>query len=263
MYACTLCVRLCKIVIDNILIIQDDENIMSGFTKLFSSIVASSIWCEDDQTRIVWVTMMAMANRDGVVEAAVPGLAHAARVSVEACRAALDKFEAPDVDSRSPEHDGRRIEKVLGGWKLLNYDFYRHRLSADDRREYNARKQAEYRAKKKEELEPREGLTHLKKGDFRKDDEAWLVALEADETYKGISIRMEFGKMKAWCAASKKVPSRLRFINWLNRVDRPVNGGSAVHLESTPPPALPGTQTDEVVLQSMAARLEEHRKSLL
>ncbi len=129
---------------------------MSGFTKLFGSIVASSIWCEDDKTRIVWVTMLAMANRDGVVEAAVPGLAHAARVSVEDCRKALDKFESPDPDSRSTEHEGRRIAKVEGGWQLLNYVTYRKKLSADERREYKALKQRQYRERDRQPEQPTE-----------------------------------------------------------------------------------------------------------
>ena len=121
---------------------------MNGFTKLFGSIVASSIWCEDDKTRIVWVTLLAMANRDGVIEAAVPGLANAARVSVEDCQRALDKFQSPDPYSRSTAHEGRRVERIDGGFRLLNYEFYRRKLSAEERREYKAAKQAEYRAKK-------------------------------------------------------------------------------------------------------------------
>lgn len=121
---------------------------MSGFTKLFSSIVASSVWCEDDKTRLVWITMLAMSNRDGVVEASMPGLANAARVSVEDCRNAILKFESPDLDSRSTAHEGRRALKIEGGWKLLNYETYRRKLSAEERREYKAAKQAEYRAAK-------------------------------------------------------------------------------------------------------------------
>jgi len=143
---------------------------MSGFTKLFSSIVASSIWSEDDKTRIVWVTMLAMADKHGMVEAAVPGLANAARVSVDDCRMALEKFQNPDPDSRSTAHDGRRIEKVEGGWRLLNYEFYRHKLSADERREYKAAKQAEYRAKK---------LTKKKLGQDGKRPSAAYLAAEA------------------------------------------------------------------------------------
>lgn len=120
---------------------------MSGFTKLFSSIVTSSVWSEDMPTRIVWVTMLALANRDGVVEAALPGLANAARVSLKECEAALRKFTLPDPYSRTSANQGRRIERVEGGWRLLNYGFYRKKLSAEERREYQRIKQAEYRAK--------------------------------------------------------------------------------------------------------------------
>lgn len=80
---------------------------------------------ESDQTRIVWVTMMALADQHGRVLASVPGLAHTARVPIEAVRAALEIFLSPDPDSRTPDFEGRRIEKVEGGWRLLNYA--RHR----------------------------------------------------------------------------------------------------------------------------------------
>lgn len=122
---------------------------MPGFTKLFSSILASSIWCEANETRLVWITMLAMADRNGLVEAAIPGLANAARVSLEACETALTKFQSPDAYSRSTAHQGRRIEKVEGGWRLLNYAEYRAKLSVEERREYQRVKQAEYRKRKK------------------------------------------------------------------------------------------------------------------
>ena len=46
---------------------------MAGFTKLFNTIVSSTIWREDSDTRVVWVTMLAMADRDGHVEASNSG----------------------------------------------------------------------------------------------------------------------------------------------------------------------------------------------
>jgi hypothetical protein len=100
----------------------------SGFTKLFSSIVTSSIWGEDDKTRIVWITMLACSNRYGEVGAALPGLANAARVSVKDCQKAIDKLTAPDRNSRSLEFEGRRIEKIDGGWQILNYGVYRKKM---------------------------------------------------------------------------------------------------------------------------------------
>ena len=120
---------------------------MSGFTKLFNSILASTIWREDSSTRLVWITMLAMADRRGVVEASVPGLADFARVPVQECRAALERLAAPDPDSRSQTREGRRIETIQGGWLLINFAEYRNKLSADERREYNRIKKAESRQK--------------------------------------------------------------------------------------------------------------------
>ena len=87
------------------------------FTKLFSSITESTVWCEDSDTRIVWIAMLAMADKSGRVFGSVPGLANRARVSVDACREAITKFLSPDPDSRTPDNEGRRIEpiEVLSG----------------------------------------------------------------------------------------------------------------------------------------------------
>ncbi len=125
---------------------------MNGYTKLFQSILASTIWNEPNETRLVWITLLAMADKEGVVEASVPGLAVFARVSDQACRKALKRFMTPDRDSRSPEFEGRRIEPVSGGWRLLNHGKYRAKMGADERREYNRVKQAEYRRRKQVSL---------------------------------------------------------------------------------------------------------------
>ena len=121
---------------------------MSGYTKLFSSIIASTIWREDNDTRIVWITMLAMADRYGIVEASVPGLADMARVTVDGARRSIVKLSSPDPDSRSHEHAGRRIEEIEGGWRILNHARYREKLNEDDRREYQRKWQAARRAKK-------------------------------------------------------------------------------------------------------------------
>lgn len=106
-----------------------------AYVKLFESILASTIWDADSATRVVWITMLAMADRDGIVESSVPGLAHLSRVTREECDRALQVLSAPDPDSRTKDHDGRRISAIPGGWKILNYEHYRSRASADDVRE--------------------------------------------------------------------------------------------------------------------------------
>jgi hypothetical protein len=114
---------------------------MNGFTKLHSSILSSTIWRQDPETKVVWITLMALADRDGVAQASIPGLAHFAGVSVEATEAAIQKFLSPDPWSRTPDREGRRIEKVDGGWRLLNHAKYREKMSRDDIREKAAIRQ--------------------------------------------------------------------------------------------------------------------------
>lgn len=109
----------------------------------------STIWREDAETKVVWVTMLLMADRDGIVEASVPGLADRARVSVDKTRQALKRFQEPDADSRTPDHEGRRIEVIRGGWHILNYDHYRQKASKDEAADKHAARQARYRASKK------------------------------------------------------------------------------------------------------------------
>ncbi len=128
--------------------------IESSYTKLFSSIVTSTIWCEDDKTRIVWITMLALKNRHGQVAGSVPGLANMAHVSVDDCRGALEKLKSPDADSRSTENEGRRIVAVDGGWQILNHAKYREAMSADERRTYQADWMKKHRAKKKAAKQP-------------------------------------------------------------------------------------------------------------
>lgn len=116
-----------------------------GYAKLFNTIVVSSVWQEDDATRLVWITMLALADRDGIVNGSLPGLAHIARVPLPSCEKAIAILSAPDPSSQNPAHEGRRIEKVERGWAILNYAVFRRRLSIDERREYKRLKQQQYR----------------------------------------------------------------------------------------------------------------------
>jgi hypothetical protein len=122
---------------------------MTGYTKLFDTLLTSTVWDLDSDTCKVWITLLALKDRDGIVTSSVPGLAHMSRVPVEKTREALDVFLKPDPDSTTPAHEGRRIEAVVGGWRLLNHDKYRDLMSADEQREKRAERQQRWRDKKK------------------------------------------------------------------------------------------------------------------
>lgn len=104
---------------------------MNGYNKLFSTLVTSTVWCEPDTTRIVWITLLAMADKNGNIQSSIPGLAKLAGVSLEATERALQTFMEPDKYSRTPDNEGRRLEAHEGGWHMLNHGKYRAILSEE------------------------------------------------------------------------------------------------------------------------------------
>jgi uncharacterized phage protein (TIGR02220 family) len=97
------------------------------FVKLDCKILDKSIWRESAETKVVWITLLAMADSDGLVEASIMGVSDRARVSLEETEKAIEKFLAPDPYSTNPANDGRRIERVVGGFNILNYEIYRQK----------------------------------------------------------------------------------------------------------------------------------------
>jgi len=128
---------------------------MSGYTKLFESILESTVWLESPPVKVVWITLLAMADRDGCVEASVPGLAKRAGVERPYCEQALAKFLSPDPDSRTPDHEGRRLEAIPGGWRLLNYETYRERATKEEA----TNKATERQRRKRERDKALQGVT--------------------------------------------------------------------------------------------------------
>lgn len=118
---------------------------MNGFVKLFQSIVSSSVWRAPDHVRLVWITMLALKDMDGKVNAAIPGLAAMANVSIEQTENALRILMSPDPYSRTKDHEGRRLAEIDGGWYVLNHQKYKDLLNAEDRRERDRRRKADER----------------------------------------------------------------------------------------------------------------------
>jgi hypothetical protein len=55
-------------------------------------------------------------------------------------------------------------------------------------------------------------------------DAEWLQSMTADPTYAGVDVMTEHGKMVRWCETNRQKPSRRRFVNWLNRCEKPMVG---------------------------------------
>lgn len=120
-----------------------------AFTKLQRSILNSSIWMEDSDTRLVWIVLLALCDRDGIARISPANIAYTARVTEDGADHALQVLEAPDPESRNTDYEGRRIRRVEGGYEVLNYTRYLNESSAGERREYFRQKKAESRARQR------------------------------------------------------------------------------------------------------------------
>lgn len=124
---------------------------MTGYTKLFNSILTSTIWCgQDAETKVVWITMLAAADRNGLVDVTLPGLAKLAEVPVDKVRTVLDKLSSLDPDSRTLDNGGAKIKPLDHGWLLLNYKKYRNARVYEERKAYMRKYMREYMQKRRE-----------------------------------------------------------------------------------------------------------------
>lgn len=122
-----------------------------SYSKLHSSIVHSSLWSQSDEVRILFVTLLALCDREGYVYGSRAGLERAANIRKSAGSDPWLVLMSPDPNScdlmRNPENEGRRIEEVPGGFRLLNFEYYRGLRNDDDRREQNRRAAERHRNK--------------------------------------------------------------------------------------------------------------------
>ncbi len=75
--------------------------------------------------------------------------------------------------------------------------------------------------REKESLNKEADSVNLKPATAESDAE-WLNGLKASPAYEGIDLDRELAKMQAWCSTNGKQANRRRFVNWINRCDRPI-----------------------------------------
>lgn len=138
-----------------------------AFVKLDTGILDSTLWIERN-CREVFITALLMAQPQefqssqkqlqinsldytgytappgwyGFVAAASLGIINRAGVDREEGLAALVKLGEPEPESRSKDHEGRRMIRVDGGFLILNYMKYRDKdhTAADRAKAYRERK---------------------------------------------------------------------------------------------------------------------------
>ncbi len=122
--------------------VREREQAQGGllYGKLFADVFSSSILEEPLHVRYLWMSMIALADEEGVVDMTVGALARRVNLSPDETGRAIEILAAPDPESRTPDKDGRRIEQIrehtTWGWRLVNHARYRSMGRNQDRKDY-------------------------------------------------------------------------------------------------------------------------------
>lgn len=140
-----------------------------AFVKLDCGMLDSTIWI-DREARELFITALLMAEPYeldhaepalrvtslehsgfivppgwyGFVAAAGPGIVNRAGMRAKEGIEALERLAEPEPESRTPDHEGRRMVRINGGYIVLNFDKYRQKdhTAAERSKRYRERKEA-------------------------------------------------------------------------------------------------------------------------
>lgn len=126
------------------------------YAKIFASMwdgTLGSRW----EAWTTFVYLLANCDRDGFLEIHPVQIAARSGLPLEVVELGLAILEAPDPESRSPEHEGRRIERIdehrRWGWRILNHKKYRDIKNLEEVRADQRARQARSRANRRRAAE--------------------------------------------------------------------------------------------------------------
>ena len=120
------------------------------YGKFFASTFKGSMFGAGPDVFAVWAYTIAHVV-DSRVELNPAFVAAVLGTTPDRVQAAIDYLCQPDPSSRNPEHEGRRlIREGQFQYFVVSHELYKRIRNEDERRDYNAQKQRESRARRKD-----------------------------------------------------------------------------------------------------------------
>lgn len=120
------------------------------YAKVFASLWDGSLRGKSDAI-LVFVNLLSHADCEGFVDRHFKAISDETGLDLDRVKFALLELEAPDPESRSPNLQGTRIERIDDhrdwGWRVVNYLHYRNLSNRLIEREANRLRQARFREK--------------------------------------------------------------------------------------------------------------------
>lgn len=114
------------------------------YGKVFGAFFDSSINDADPITRLVFIAMIVLSDRNGQIDMTRQALARRVNVSLAEIDTAIELLSQPDPISRSADHEGRRIVPIdpsrTWGWIVVNKTAYRGSSDEEKRQQARERK---------------------------------------------------------------------------------------------------------------------------
>jgi len=103
---------------------------VSGYTPVFGSVVDGTL-CGQWPDLGVWVVLLAISDRNGLVDMTPQRIAAVLGIPVPDLTACLERLCAPDPFSRTKSEQGKRLQLIdpdrPWGWRIVNHAAYRER----------------------------------------------------------------------------------------------------------------------------------------
>jgi len=118
------------------------------FVKVFEQILDSSI-ANNYELRHFFEDLLKLADKTGAVDMTPEAIGRRINLPLEKVLVFLKELGEPDLSSRSPKEEGRRIMPLAAdrswGWFIINYEHYRDIRDQEARRSYNREAQKKWR----------------------------------------------------------------------------------------------------------------------
>lgn len=130
---------------------------MNVFAKIFAQIFDSSI-ASDYVVRHVFMDLLVLADRDGVVDMTPDAISRRTNVPEDVVLHSIAELMKPDHKSRSNEESGKRLVPLDShrdwGWQIVNFEHYRAIRDEESRKTYFRDYKRQYRKSTKSTTSP-------------------------------------------------------------------------------------------------------------
>ena len=122
------------------------------FAKIFEQIFDSSI-ANDYKVRHFFMDLLVLADAEGHVDMTREAISARTRIPLEDVVAMMTVLASPDLQSRTPDCEGRRVELLDEhrdwGWRIVNYEYFRSIASEENRKAKQRERFMRWKAKQK------------------------------------------------------------------------------------------------------------------